>query len=41
MQRLKAALFLVLIGFGMGGALSGCVLEDDHGGHEHHDHDWR
>jgi hypothetical protein len=43
MQRLKAALFLVLVGFGMAGSLSGCVLEEDRGGgHEHHEHhDWR
>jgi hypothetical protein len=44
MQRLRAALFLVLIGFGVAGSLGGCVFEEDRGGgwgHGHHDHDWR
>jgi hypothetical protein len=43
MHRLKAAVFLVLIGFGMAGTLSGCFIEEDRGGgggrHEHHDRD--
>jgi len=42
MHRLKAALFLALLGFGMAGTLSGCILEEDRGGgrhHEHHDRD--
>lgn len=45
MHRLKAVLFLVLIGFGLAGSLSGCVFEEDGGGrgwgHEHHERDWR
>ena len=44
MHRLKAALFLMLLGFGMAGGLSGCIFEEDRGGggHEHHEHhDWR
>ena len=42
MHRLKAALFLTLLGFGMAGTLSGCFFEEDRGGgghHEHHDRD--
>jgi hypothetical protein len=39
MHRLKAVLFLAVVGLGLAGSLSACVIEEDgHGGwHDHHD----
>jgi len=34
-------LLLTLVGLGVAGSLSACVIEDDHGGGWHHEHDWR
>jgi hypothetical protein len=41
MKRLKAALFLTLLGCAMAGSLAGCVVEDGRGGWGHEHHDWR
>jgi hypothetical protein len=44
MRKLRAALFLTLIGIGMAGSLSGCIIEDEDrggGGGWHHHRDWR
>lgn len=37
MRKLKTALFLALVGLGMAGGLSACIVEDG-GGYHHHWH---
>jgi hypothetical protein len=40
LRKIKITLLLALIGIGVAGSLSACIIEDDgHGGHERHD--WR
>lgn len=38
MHKFKVAVFMALIAIGLGGSLTGCFVEEDHGGHHR---DWR
>lgn len=40
MKTLRAAVLMTLFGLALGGSLTGCIVEFDHGGGWHH-HDWR
>ena len=40
LRKIRFTLLLALIGIGVAGSLSACIIDDDgHGGHERHD--WR
>jgi hypothetical protein len=42
LRRLKVALLLSLVGISIAATLSGCIIEENGGGHGwHHEGDWR